>query len=440
MKSRLIALIIVTVFIVSSGLGSISYAFEEYYTIQTGTYTAVALSHANRHFDSLVQKMKGTDLDFFRLIRTSKYFVVRLGRFDGFSDALTGLEAVKQFVADAFILKESDNADVSIVRAFSKRGPVAGADKNKKEQEPFSKAESQIVTRESPALPQKDEYYTVITGEFRDKDKADAQYEKLSRTLIKKHLSGLRIEKAGKSFTVSLGKFTDHNAAGKFMKAIRHLLPDAEVVRIRGGQGELVRLYDVPAATPAADEKSAAGQKERDEVNKEQSNNRPAGVYVPIGAEKFEDVLNNISSKYYDQQYEEAAELLRRGIEQWPDKADLYAWYGATLLNMKSPEKAYEIYNKAVELSPDVPDYHAGAGYSLLSIYMERAKASIEAFGKALQLDPDNVDALEGLGIVYVSIDKKELAKDILIRLIDIDADAAKRLNAIITHGVEWGQ
>jgi tetratricopeptide (TPR) repeat protein len=139
-------------------------------------------------------------------------------------------------------------------------------------------------------------------------------------------------------------------------------------------------------------------------------------------------------------EYGKAAEILRKGIAQWPDNPDLYALYGETLLYLGYPEKALEKYKKATKLSPDVPDFHAGVGYSLLNIYLDRAKASIEAFKKALEIDPDNINALEGLGIVYASIDRKDLATDIYYRLKELDPDAAERLNNVIQNGIDWGE
>ena len=118
-------------------------------------------------------------------------------------------------------------------------------------------------------------------------------------------------------------------------------------------------------------------------------------------------LLKDVSSQYGKENYGKAAELLRKGIEKWPDNPDLYSWYGATLINMHYPETALQQYKKAVEISPDVPDYHAGVGISLVNIYMDRAKESIDAFKKAIELDPDNVSGLEGLGFVYASIGKK---------------------------------
>jgi tetratricopeptide (TPR) repeat protein len=130
--------------------------------------------------------------------------------------------------------------------------------------------------------------------------------------------------------------------------------------------------------------------------------------------------------------------MLREGIAKWPDNADLYAWYGATLLNMKNPENALEQYRKAVKMSPHMPDYHAGVGVSLLNIYMDRAKESIDAFKKALEIDPNNVSAIEGLGFVYASIGKKELAMEMYNRLIPIDQAASNRLYQAIIQGINW--
>jgi Flp pilus assembly protein TadD len=87
---------------------------------------------------------------------------------------------------------------------------------------------------------------------------------------------------------------------------------------------------------------------------------------------------------------------------------------------------------------PNAPEYHAGSGFSLLNIYVDRAKQSMEAFEKALALDPHNVDALEGLGIVYASTGQRAQAEGLHERLRQLDGDAAARLSEYIRWGIDW--
>jgi tetratricopeptide (TPR) repeat protein len=195
----------------------------------------------------------------------------------------------------------------------------------------------------------------------------------------------------------------------------------------------ILRLYGATSLPETlASEKSLAGKEEEKEV--------PQKGSTPEKKESIDSLFNDVSSQYYNQQYGKAAEILREGISKYPDNADLYAWYGATLLNMNIPDKAYEQYRKAAELSPDVADFHAGEGLSLLNGYMDRVKGSIEAFKKALAIDPHNVGALEGLGFVYTSIGKKDLATEIYYRLAPLDRNAATRLSDAINNGINWEQ
>jgi Flp pilus assembly protein TadD len=75
-----------------------------------------------------------------------------------------------------------------------------------------------------------------------------------------------------------------------------------------------------------------------------------------------------------------------------------------------------------------------------MNMHLDTAKRSIDAFNRALRLDPQNVDALEGLGAVYVSIGKNDLATGIHQELQKLDPDAASRLNALITRGIDWNR
>ena len=404
-KRALIIFVFIAAFFADTGR---PWAAEQYYTIQTGTYTPIAIFFASRQFDMLTQKLKESELDGLRICKTTKFLLVRIGRFKSIDDAKKILQVVRPLVADAYILIESNTGDMKVVRTYN-----------------------------APSVPA--EYYTILIGDYVSKEDAYRQFDRLAKALIKKDLEDLRIEKAGKLFSVRTGRFTDYAAAKKFLAGIGPLVPGADVIKAERKDEQIVRLYD--AATPETTAAQLPDQEENAQPSTEQpADKKPSGTYVKIQTEKVEDLLNNISSQYYEQNYEKAAELLKQGIEKFPYNADLYAWYGATLLNIKSPDMAYEVYTKAVELSPDVPDYHAGVGYSLLNIYMDRAKGAIDAFNAALALDPNNIDALEGLGIVYVSIDKKDLAADIYNRLKDLNADAAKRLNTMMVRGVDWGK
>jgi tetratricopeptide (TPR) repeat protein len=303
------------------------FASEKFYTIQAGTYTHFALDYAGRLFNHLSRKLTKDEREHLRIEEGSKYYIVRLGRFQDIASAEKVLKTVKKIADDAFILEETDFENSKIVIVYEQ----------------------------------------------------DGSQKKVADTVERS-----RVEKV-----------------------------------------------TVPSVKPLSDEEQMQAEEMTLEKGflEEQKNDR----------ELIDRLIDEVSIHYSNQDYKKAAEIAREGLKDWPDEPDLLAWYGATLLDLGFPDKAYEQYKKAVKLLPEEPEFHAGIGHSLLDIYVDRAKQSVDAFKKALEIEPDNISALEGLGIVYVSIDKENLAREIYHRLKEIDNDAAERLNQFIVWGIDWG-
>ncbi|MFW9805092.1 MAG: SPOR domain-containing protein [Candidatus Thorarchaeota archaeon] len=385
-----------------------SSASDRFYSVQAGTYSLSKIKFAGKQFDFLAKNLKEEDRAYLRIEEGTKYYIVRTGRIKDGSEAIALRERVKEFVPDAIIVTQKNFRDIKIVRLYKKKEP-----------------------KSEPVLT---EYYTLQIGNFVTQEPAKEKFESLKKTLMEKQLKYLRIEKIGTDYSVRLGKFENFSRARDFQKSIGEAVADAIILKAFIKDEQLIEAYGYDAEDTMVITKSKeASQDEFSENNKE--------VYTTsVNPEPVDNLITEISSYYDNDDYGKAAELLRKGLARWPDNPDLHAWYGATLLNMEFPEKAYEEYQKAVELSPDVPDFHAGIGYSLLDIYMDKARNSIAAFRKALEIDPDNVSALEGLGIVYVSIDQKDLATDVYNQLKDIDGEAADRLYQIIDSGLQWDE
>lgn len=393
--------------------------YAYFYSIQTGAYTPASIGFAKRHFSSLSVILNEDERDHLRIEQGIKYLFVKVGKFESYSEADILLEKIKQIVPDAFILKEKSLEDINIVKMHD--GPSAAID-NK------PSASKKEKDSNLSAIPEK--YYTLQLKNFLKIEDARKELDELAGKLDKSDRESLRIEKSGKYFSLRIGRFDTHRLATSFLAKFKDAIPYAVVLKINKGEKQIISKYEQTSESPDA---SPTKETEYTIIN-------TAKNKAEEKRQKTELLLKDVSAQYYNGDYGKAAELLRKGIEQWPDNPDLYAWYGAALLNMKNPENALEQYRKASDMSPDVPDYHAGAGVSLIYLYMDRAKESISAFKKALELDPQNVNALEGLGFVYASIGKKDLASDIYNRLAALDKDAANRLYLTITQGINWEQ
>lgn len=297
-------------------------------------------------------------------------------------------------------------------------------------------------------------FYTIQTGTYVHDalGYAGRQFNLLSQKLNNDDRAFLRIEEGNKYFVVRLGRFKDIDIAKKVLETVKTLASDAFVLKETDFEHAKVLIFyendKKQAKTYMSQRDTKVNESDttrflanaRNDMSKGARNDR-LGVFSgePDDKKEFNKLIDDVSINFYNQEYGKAGELLRKGLARWPDDPNLHGWYGAILLSTGSPDKAYEEYQKAAELLPDVPEFHAGVGHSLLNIYIDRAQRSIAAFKKALALDPNNVSALEGLGIIYVSIDKKHLAREIYDRLQKIDQNAAERLNQFILWGLDWG-
>ncbi|GBD99083.1 sporulation related domain protein [bacterium BMS3Abin07] len=381
------------------------YASDRFYTIQTGTYAESALKYAEKQYDRLLTELSGNELDNLRILKGRIFYVVRVGRFKKIHDTGALLGRIKTMVPDAFVLKSHDTEGFATARLYKKNEKVP------------------------------EEYYTLQLGTFLRFVQAQQEVDSTARNLKEKDIRDLRIERVDRYYSVRLGKFESYTSAKEFRGHIGKPVLESVILKACMKDEHTVSIYA----------KSSVSQSRVAEGNPASQGRVHGKDKLPlkdtgINNKKVETLLDEVSSYYDNDEYGKAAGALRKGLARYPGNPDLHAWYGATLLNLEFPDKAYEEYKKAIRIAPDVPDYHAGLGYSLLDIHMEKIRKSVDAFTKALEIDPDNVAALEGLGIAYVSMDKKDLANEIYDRLRVLDIEAAERLNKIIKWGLDWGE
>ncbi|UCE79750.1 MAG: hypothetical protein JSV13_03680 [Nitrospiraceae bacterium] len=301
------------------------------------------------------------------------------------------------------------------------------------------------------------QFYTIQAGTYslNTLKSAKEHFAFLSEQLKEQEKEYLRIEKGNKYYIIRLGQFQTINNARNIIQAVTSLVPDAFILKETDFENsEIVLMYSRDEKQPAflpmepsaiKEEKIISSAAPVPAIEPAIPENVPISQSSPERQEPTKQemvnmLIDRVAAFYDNEEYEKAAEIVREGLKKWPDDPDLLAWYGATLLDSGFPDKAYEQYRKATELLPEEPDLHAGLGHSLLDMHVDKAMKSITSFKRALEIDPNNVSALEGLGIVYVSIEKKELAKKIHDRLEQLDQDAAARLQEFITWGIDWGK
>ncbi len=390
-----------------------SLCFAETYSVQTATYSLVAKKYALRHFDYLKKLLKDSPELRVRLLKGKKYLVVRIGDFKSYKNALDFIKKLKGIVKDPFVLNNLKDNSMEILREEgTKKEKIA---KKRKTSELIRKETLRKAKKENPRIEEK-VVYTIEIENFNKVRNAIRKLKELKEIMPANVLTTLRVERHGDNYSLRIGAFKTYDEAKEFLKKYKEKISGLIIQAKYGPRGVVFSYSDMKDIKEAGEDVQTDEQKEVDQV------------------------IATVESQLDDEDFGRAAAVLREAVRKWPDNSELHALYGETLLNMGFATNAYREYKKAIEISPDVSEYHSGLGYSLLNIYMERAQQAIDAFKKALEIDPDNVDALEGLGTVYVSIDRKDLAEDIYLRLKELDPVSAKRLKDIIDSGIEIGQ
>ncbi len=388
-----------------------SYPKEGFYTVQIATYSLSKYSYAERLFESLINQLKDQEKESLRIEKSQKHYIIRLGRFNDFASANKALNTIKGFVPDAFILKIVNPEDFQEMRIYK---PEAEKEIDIKTGKPSEKISKPKIESESHEV-----YYTVQIGNFLRLKDAEDELKRIAKTLSKEDRNTLRLEKSGKYYALRIGRFKSYTEAREFLSRYKDSLSGIVVVGSTKEE-DIVQVY-----------KRSLSRKKEETFSAEDSDRKR---YL------LERLIRDVDSLIEDEQYGKAAQLLRKGLSEWSSNPELYARYGEVLLYLGYPDKAYKQYRKAIELSPDVPEFHTGLGYSLLNSHINKAKESIEAFKRALEISPDDTSALEGLGIVYVSINRTDLALQIYNRLKELDREAAARLYDVIVTGIDWGK
>ena len=73
------------------------------YSIQTGSYNKI--SHAQKEFDSIIQDLKGKEIEYLRMEKIGKYFTIRLGKFDDYVVAEEYFMTNQPQLSESIILK-----------------------------------------------------------------------------------------------------------------------------------------------------------------------------------------------------------------------------------------------------------------------------------------------------------------------------------------------
>ncbi|RMG69350.1 MAG: hypothetical protein D6710_09000 [Nitrospirae bacterium] len=388
-------------------------AYTKSFSIQTATYALNARGYAERHFNFVKGLISERPELKVRLLKGKRYLVIRVGDFREYEEAKEFAKGLKTILNDPFIL-ETEKSGFELLRVFPE--PVKEEVKGDVEKKAPLQSPSRTERAIKEKKPQARVVYTVELATFSRVREAIGEFNRIKGIVHPPVVKTLRIERHANHYSLRIGAFSSYEEARQFLQSYKERLKGIIIQAMYSSKGVVLSYQDTEKVS---EQKEGATDREAEEV---------------------ERVIVEVEQRLGNENFGEAAELLREAVRRWPENPELHALYGETLLNMGFAKNAYREYKRAIEISPDVSQYHSGLGYSLLNIYIERAQQAIDAFKKALEIDPENVDALEGLGTVYVSIDRRDLAEDIYNRLKELDPVAAKRLRDVIDSGLEIGR
>jgi predicted O-linked N-acetylglucosamine transferase (SPINDLY family) len=121
------------------------------------------------------------------------------------------------------------------------------------------------------------------------------------------------------------------------------------------------------------------------------------------------------------QDYDTAIESISRAITVRPRAALFHCNLGASLREVKEPQKAIDSFREAIRLDSELAEAH----YNLaLALRGQRQFAEAVIVGRrSVELDPLNAVALHNLGIIYNALEQRDEALDCFLKAIDLEPD-----------------
>ncbi len=102
--------VIITLFLLSLITSFTALPEETFLTIQTGAFHS--LKNAKKQFSFLKNRLPSNNLNLLRIEKTSRFYIVRVGKFSNLSEAKGVLKKIKTLVKDAQIIKSKGAQDI----------------------------------------------------------------------------------------------------------------------------------------------------------------------------------------------------------------------------------------------------------------------------------------------------------------------------------------
>jgi biofilm PGA synthesis protein PgaA len=369
-----------------------SWASELIYTIQTGSY--VGENDARRYYESVEEKLNEHELDYLRIEEIGKFYAVRLGRFENYSQANKLLEAVKPRLSSA-ILMDAYIKNERIVRLYSGAKPA---------DEPGVNEEALAGPAEEKAeAPVTGLVYTLQAESFIGENDARKYFESVKEQLDKKDLDYLRIEKIGKYYAVRLGRFENYAKADSLRQSVRPALPSATILEAYIKNERLVTIYQATKhvvlsrgvkASEVREEKIMRIKSESDsysqtvgmaqEMVRTARNEEALALLEPFISDPSKypiAVSDYIVILVWEERYREAIQIYESLSESFLKRDYLLKNIAKAYYEEISYPKAASIYERVLKKTPSDKEVQKGVVYSLMSMYeYDRALDKVSVF------------------------------------------------------------
>jgi tetratricopeptide (TPR) repeat protein len=128
-----------------------------------------------------------------------------------------------------------------------------------------------------------------------------------------------------------------------------------------------------------------------------------------------------------NRKYSEAANLLQKGVEKFPNDFVINLIYGLSLSQQNEHAKAKDALENALKLNPDDMTVLSSLGFTLNQL-KEDDKALVH-LNKALAIDPKNIQVLSILGIIHEGKKEYTISDSLYKRALEVDTNNALILN-----------
>lgn len=124
-----------------------------------------------------------------------------------------------------------------------------------------------------------------------------------------------------------------------------------------------------------------------------------------------------------NRQYEEATEVLSRGVEKFPEDFTINLILGISYAQIDKHKEAKQYLKKAVSVNPNDVTALSSYGYTLSRL--NEGTEAISYLKKALAISPGSIELLGTLGLVYDGLEMWDECDSTYSAALDIDSSAA---------------